>query len=123
MRMKFLADENIEKPIIEFLKTKGHDVFAVADHCPGTADEDILKIANQESRILVTNDKDFGELIFLQEQISSGILLIRSGIETSEAKVELLTEVLQKIVEKIPGNFVVLYENGYRIRSLRGGKK
>jgi len=116
--VRFLADENIERPVIEFLRSKGHDVLAIAEDYTGAVDEDVLKIANGERRVLVTNDKDFGELVFLQKRISPGILLIRSSIEDSEAKIRLLKEVLQVAAEKISGNFVVVTEGGYRLRSL-----
>ena len=116
--MKFVADENVERPIILFLRSEGYDVFSIAESCYGITDEEILKISNLESRILLTNDKDFGELIFLQKRLSSGILLIRSSLETSEAKVKLVKEILKEIGDKLEGNFVVVSEGGYRLRPL-----
>ena len=116
--MKFVADENIERPIILFLRSEGYDVFSVAESCVGITDEEILRMSNQEDRILLTNDKDFGELIFHQKRVTSGILLIRSSIDKSETKLKLVRQILTKIGDKLEGNFVVIYEGGYRLRHL-----
>ncbi|MDI6734728.1 MAG: DUF5615 family PIN-like protein [bacterium] len=117
--MKFVADENIETAIIIFLREKGYDVINIKESYRGVTDERVLKVANQENRILITNDKDFGELIFFQKRISSGILLIRSFVETSSAKVKLVKNVIEQIGERLKENFVVVSESGYRIRPLK----
>lgn len=116
--MKFIADENIERPIILFLKAEGHDVLSVVENYVGSSDEDILRLANQEERILITNDKDFGELTFLQKKVSTGILLIRSRSESSVIKVELVRRVLKEREDRLKGYFVVVSERGYRVRPL-----
>ncbi|MBI3582737.1 MAG: DUF5615 family PIN-like protein [Nitrospinae bacterium] len=75
--LKFLADVNVEKPIIDYLRKQGYDVKWIPDYNCEILYEDLLEIANIEKRILITNDKDFGELIFLQKRLSNGIILIR----------------------------------------------
>lgn len=75
--IKFIADVNSEKPIIDFLSKKGYDVTWVADYNCIASDEDILMLANTQNRILLTNAKDFGELIFLQRKLSTGVILLR----------------------------------------------
>ncbi len=75
--MKFIADEGVDGQIVEKLREEGHDVYYVAEHTAGTSDEAILKIANQEDRILMTRDKDFGELVYPLRQVHSGIMLNR----------------------------------------------
>lgn len=116
--MMLLADENIEKPIVEFLRDKGFDVFYIIEGKLSISDEEILNIADKENRILITNDKDFGELIFYQKKISSGVLLIRSSKEKASHKVSLFETHLEQIKNKLAGNFVVLSESGVRIRKL-----
>ena len=73
--MKFLIDESVEKPIVDWLRDQKYDVMYVAESSSGITDEEVIKLANCESRILITNDKDFGELIFRQGRITQGILL------------------------------------------------
>lgn len=75
--MRFFADENLERPIIEGLRGQGHDVMTVPSEGKGTSDPDVLALSSTEDRIFVTNDKDFAELVFLQKQVAAGVILIR----------------------------------------------
>jgi len=59
--MIFLADENLDFPIISALRNAGYDVLSVSELSPSIDDNEVLKIANNENRILLTSDKDFGE--------------------------------------------------------------
>lgn len=62
--MKLLADEGIDKPIVDLLRLSGFDVHYILETHPGAEDEKVLQIANDEKRILITQDKDFGELVY-----------------------------------------------------------
>lgn len=70
--MNFLADEGVVR-----LRDEGHAVIYVAEMEPGTSDDAVLNVANRESAVLVTADKDFGEIVFRQGRSSSGVILIR----------------------------------------------
>ena len=61
--MHFVADENLDWPIIVQLRADGHTIIAVVELAPGISDPDVLGIANQQNAVLITADKDFGELI------------------------------------------------------------
>jgi predicted nuclease of predicted toxin-antitoxin system len=63
--IRFLADVNIEKPLIDYLLKQGYDIKWVPDYDCEMPDEDLLQLANEEKRIFMTNDKDFGDLILL----------------------------------------------------------
>lgn len=71
-------------------------------------DETILKLAEKEGRILITNDKDFGELIFRQKRVSAGIVLIRMKEATGKQKAELIGKLITTCGDKLSGNFVVV---------------
>jgi len=116
--MKFLIDESVEKPIVDWLRDQKYDVIYVAESSSGITDEEVIRLANCESRILVTNDKDFGEIIFRQGKIAQGILLIRASNEESSNKLRLVKEVLEKAKNKLEGNFIVVNEVGIRIRKI-----
>ena len=116
--MKFFIDESVEKPIVDWLRDQKYDVIYVAESSPAITDEEVIKIANNESRILITNDKDFGELNFRQGRISQGILLIRAVNEESSNKLRIVKEVLEKAKNKLEGNFMVINEVGIRIRKI-----
>jgi len=82
--MKLLADANIEKGIVDCLLRFGFDVKWIPDYNCEMDDAALLTMANNEKRILITNDKDFGELVFLKKQISVGIILNHFSIITSK---------------------------------------
>lgn len=62
--MRFLADENLPRPSIEYLREVATDVVSVAEACPGVSDAIVLNHARNEGQIIVTLDRDFGELVF-----------------------------------------------------------
>ncbi len=61
--MNILADEGVDRPIVDRLRQDGHRVWYVAEMAPASSDEDVLALANAESAVLLTADTDFGELI------------------------------------------------------------
>jgi predicted nuclease of predicted toxin-antitoxin system len=112
--IKFVADVNIEKAIIDHLTENKYDVKWIPDYDCEILDEELLNLANTEKRILITNDKDFGELTFLQKRISTGIILLRIRGQKAQDKVKLLDKLLQKYSDKLPGHFVVITKNKIR---------
>jgi len=74
--MQFVADENVSHRVVERLRADGHDVMLVAEMRSGMSDTDVLKLAETETCILVTEDQDFGELIFRQHLSVLGVVLL-----------------------------------------------
>ena len=75
--MKILVDAGVGRAVAESLSEAGHDVVDAQDHWPKMADLGLLEIANEESRLVITMDKDFGELAYLAGLLPPGILLLR----------------------------------------------
>ncbi len=75
--MRLLGDESVEAQVIDCLRAAGHDVIAITEIDPGAPDAHVLTRAEQGGFVLVTNDKDFAHLAFLQQQAKQGILLVR----------------------------------------------
>lgn len=117
--MKFLADENVERPIVDTVRDLGHDVTYVSESAHGTEDSELLAVAEREQRILITSDKDFGELVYLRGSIATGVLLLRFRTEKSRIKAALVSAFLRESAEQLVGRFVVLNESGARLRPLR----
>lgn len=114
--MKFLADEGVEAQIVVRLRLDGHDVEYVAELAPGITDDQVLARANDGVRVLVTVDKDFGELVFRLRSLSSGVLLLRlAGLSASE-KSELAATAVQAYGQQMPGAFTVVSPGAIRIR-------
>jgi predicted nuclease of predicted toxin-antitoxin system len=78
--VRILADENFPGEAVQALRQRGHDVFWVRTDAPGSSDDAVLRRAQLEARVLLTMDKDFGELAFRAGlPASSGIVLFRMG--------------------------------------------
>ena len=78
--MRFLIDESADARVATYLRALGHDATTVAgDHAPGLRDELVLAIAHAEGRVLITDDADFGELVFAHRQPHAGIIYFRLG--------------------------------------------
>lgn len=75
--MKFLADECLDARIVAALRDAGHDVLDVGGYGPGLGDAKLIELAHRERRVVVTRDKDFGELAVRRRLASSGIILLR----------------------------------------------
>src|SRR6266511_4047254 len=75
--MKIIADECVDEEIVLRLRKDEHEVSYVAEISPGILDEDVLILADNDNTLLLTADKDFGELIFRQGLVKRGILLYR----------------------------------------------
>lgn len=116
--MKLLADESVEKRVVDSLRHQGFDVLSVAELAPSIPDESVLRLCVKQKRILITNDKDFGELIFLGKGIAKGIILLRFTSEKTLIKINFLISFLNAYKGKIKKHFIVLNENGARIRKI-----
>jgi predicted nuclease of predicted toxin-antitoxin system len=91
--MKFLFDQSADFRLIDHLQNLGHDVTAISRNYPHSLpDEDVLAIAQQEQRILLVADSDFGELIFHQGLAHAGVLFFRLPGEKLKIKIEHLNE-------------------------------
>lgn len=96
----------------------GYDVKWIPDYDCEIFDEKLLDMANAEKRILITNDKDFGEIVFLQRKLSTGIILFRVRGKKADDKVRLVKTLLQKYSNKLLKHFVVITKDKIRFASL-----
>jgi predicted nuclease of predicted toxin-antitoxin system len=114
--MKLFADESIDGPIVARLRGDGHDVIWIAEESPGIADQDVLARACQADVLLITNDKDFGELVYRNRQPHAGVLLLRISGANEETKCDLVSQTISQHGAAIEGAFSVLSEHDVRIR-------
>jgi predicted nuclease of predicted toxin-antitoxin system len=118
--MKFLLDENIGKVVAGFLKQLNHEVFRVRKISPGIADPQVLNLSIDKDAILITSNKDFGELIFREGQHHCGIIFLRLETDTSFNKIAALKWLFSKY-QNIEKSFIVINEKDdhFRIRIKR----
>ena len=114
--MKFVADEDIDRPIVEHLRQRGHAVWYVAEMEPGIADETVLDLARQEGALLLTADKDFGELVFRQRRLTFGVILLRLEGLSLGKKAEIVGAGIQQHLEELTEKFTVISPGFMRIR-------
>ena len=113
--MKLLADECIERSIVKHLRENGFIVDAVAELVPGASDTSIIELANDRGEILLTADKDFGELVFRQGKISHRIILIRLHGLSGKVKGELVAQAFREHQDKLSCSFTVIEPTQIRI--------
>ncbi len=114
MKLKFLIDECTGKRLSFLFKNAGYDVVFVGDWKPSASDEEVLQKANDDGRILITDDKDFGELVFRMEKPSTGVIPIRTSTTNPAIRFHML-EILLKSTE-VSGKFIVLKDTVFKIR-------
>ncbi len=117
--MKILADENVESEIVVALRAAGFEVIDIKEQSPGIDDYDVLSIAANADAVLLTNDKDFGELVFRDQLVSSGVVLMRLGTATPAEKIENLLLTLNEHGNELEGAFTVISLRGLRVRKNR----
>ena len=105
--LDFITEE-LEKLIVDEFRKLGYDITWIAEENPHLDDMSIFKIAQKENRILLTNDKDFGEIVFRQKLVSSGIILFRIKGQDTREKIKLLRKVLNFHKVRISKHFVVI---------------
>jgi len=116
--VQFLANENFSLDVVEALRNEGHDVAWIRTDAPGSKDADILHRAVTENRVLLTFDKDFGDLAFqFGLPATCGIVLFRVQATSSAA---LATVVVAAIRSRSDwaGNFSVVDPSRIRVRPL-----
>jgi len=111
-----VANEGVDRPVVERLRQDDHDVVYVAELSPSITDEEILQLANARSSVLLTADKDFGELVFRQSLVHAGVLLLRLAGLANATKAEIVAEVCRDRAGELTGAFSVISPGQVRIR-------
>jgi len=116
--LKFLDDECCDSELVASLRRDGHDVLYQLEENAGAEDEDVLKRAFKEERILITEDKDFGELVFRLRKRTVGIVLLRIDVSERDLKWPRLKKLIENHSDRLPGHFIVVSIDKFRIRPL-----
>jgi predicted nuclease of predicted toxin-antitoxin system len=116
--MKFLLDECCSPQLVKKVRVAGHDVLYVLEYDRGISDSEVLERSYQDGRILVTRDKDFGELVFRLKKRVAGIILLRVSNKNRHLQWPRLKKLISLKQENLIGTFVVIDEYKFRIRSL-----
>mgnify|MGYP000937861191 FL=1 len=119
MQTRFLANENIPFDAVRALREKGYDVLWTREDSPGSTDIEVLEAAQKQDRVLITFDKDFGELAFRSKHpAASGIILFRMPMNSPAEAARFLSEAIRSR-DDWEGHFSVVETHRVRMRRLR----
>ena len=116
--MRFLADENVSRFVVERLRASGFDVVAISTVSQGASDNAALATAAHEQRILITKDRDFGELVIRQRLEVGGVVLLELERLSNQAEADLVLSIITANTDKLAGSLVVIEPGRARIRPL-----
>lgn len=115
--MNLLADESVDRQIVERLRQEGHDVLYIAEVEPSISDNVVFDRANEKLALLVTGDKDFGEIVFRDNRLSSGgVVLLRLAGLSAEKKAEIVSDAFREYEAEFANHFNVVAPGKIRIR-------
>jgi predicted nuclease of predicted toxin-antitoxin system len=114
--MNILADESVDGQIVYRLRRDGHLVHYVAEMEPGISDDVVLGLANREAALLLTADRDFGELVYRQGRTTFGIVLVRLAGLSPARKADIVSSTLDQHLAELLHSFTVISPGTVRVR-------
>ena len=117
--MHLLADENISQRVIDRLRAIGADVLAVRETAPGASDDEVIALASAQGRTLITEDRDFGEMVVRRQLGVLGVVLLELERLSSQAASDRVAHVLTAHPGALSGNLLVIEPGRVRVRPLR----
>lgn len=117
--MKIVADEGVDRQVVEELRRENHEVTYIAELAPGVSDDDVLHVANEQDALLLTTDKDFGELVFRLNRAAAGIILMRLEGLPPRRKSAVMASAIRQHGLQMRGTFSVITPGTIRIRPKR----
>lgn len=118
--MQFVADENVDPRIIARLRQNGHEVYSIYESSRGLKNGEVLALANQRQAVLITEDKDFGEMLRREGRTAVGVLLVRLPDKTFSLnqKVEMVACTVEEYEYCLQGSLTIIKPEGVRSRPI-----
>ncbi len=114
----FLADESCDFAVVRALRAAGYDVLAIAERSPGARDEEVIRLATSGRRVLLTEDKDFGQLVFAAGKETCGVIFIRYPAGLRSELPRRVLDAVKRESSRMQTAFVVLQPKRMRISRL-----
>jgi predicted nuclease of predicted toxin-antitoxin system len=115
--MQFLADESCDFNFVRALRAAGHDVLAVAEIALSAEDPEVIRLAVEQGRVLLTEDKDFGQLVFAGAAPSAGVVLSRYPASARQVAIQTLVQLVQEKGNQLHDCFAVVEPGKVRLKS------
>jgi len=116
--MKFLADAHISVEMVAMIRDQGDECLDSSAIAPRMPDVDVLRKAEAEGRVVITSDKDFGELVFVHQIRCPGVVLIRVALANETDRVTYVRSVWATVHSRLPGSFITITLGGVRARPM-----
>ena len=116
--MRWLADECISARLVKLMRDDGQDVSYGGETAAGASDTALIGLAFRENRLLLTDDKDFGELVVRRRWVVPGLVLMRLASEESHIRWLRLKTAIKRFDDGLFGQYVVIEEARFRIRPM-----
>ena len=120
MMMRFLADESYDFAVVRTFRRAGFDILSISESAPRAEDSEVIGLALREERILLTEEKDLGRLVYPHGQETLGVIFLRFP---TFARKQISRDVLNLVKqqgEKLVGSFVTVQPGRIRISHARG---
>ena len=114
--MRFLADESCDFAIVRVLRADGFDVLAISELSPRALDETVIDLAVRDDRVLLTEDKDFGQLVYASVRPSAGVILLRFPGNARKQLPGAVLDFIRKRQDRLAGCFAVVQPGRIRVR-------
>ena len=118
--MRFLADECCDRAVVRALRAGGYDVLSVSEITPRAEDSHVIRLALREKRILLTEDKDFGRLVYSHGQKTLGVIFLRFPTSVRKQIAKDIVKLVKQQGEKLIGSFITVQPGRIRITHVPG---
>jgi len=116
--MRFLVDECTGPAVAQWLRDQSHEVFSVFKEARGMSDDNILAKAYSENWVLITNDKDFGEMVYREKRLHHGVIFLRLRDERAASKIDAIEKLFDGHRDQLVNTFVVVTETQVRLSQM-----
>ena len=117
MTIRFLADESCDFAVVRSLRAASYDIEAIVEIASGESDANIIEMAVKKNRILITEDRDFGELVYAHQKQHGGIILVRYPSTARKGMAEAILDLVRQKSGTLVDCFVVVSPLKIRIRT------
>lgn len=113
--MRFLADESCDSAVVRALRTAGFDVLSISESTPRAEDSEVIGLALREERIVLTEDKDFGRLVYSHGQETLGVIFLRFPTSARRQISKDVVNLVKQQGEKLARSFITVQPGRIRI--------
>jgi predicted nuclease of predicted toxin-antitoxin system len=115
MTMRFLADESCDFTVVRALRAAGFDVLSISESTPRAEDSEVIGLALHEERIVLTEDKDFGRLVYSHGQETLGVIFLRFPTSARRQISRDVVNLVKQQGEKLARSFITVQPGRIRI--------